>query len=146
MKKIIATGIFMICFSGLFLCEAQSSSKKKTTKKTSAIKQSASHWDGVYKGVLPCADCEGIQTSISLKNMTYKVTTKYLGKSDSIIKYSGKFKRNQQANTIILTNPDNKGWTGTYLVGKNTLTQLDGDGKIITGPLADKFVLSKSNN
>ena len=25
-------------------------------------------WNGVYKGVLPCADCEGIETVITLLN------------------------------------------------------------------------------
>ena len=41
-------------------------------------------WQGIYKGVLPCADCQGIATALTLNNdNTYVLTTKYLGK-DSV--------------------------------------------------------------
>ena len=42
-------------------------------------------WAGVYEGVLPCADCDGIETTLELKkDHTYVATYKYIGKpSDS---------------------------------------------------------------
>ena len=41
-------------------------------------------WDGIYSGILPCADCEGIKTDIQLhKDGTYRMARKYLGMGDS---------------------------------------------------------------
>lgn len=38
-------------------------------------------WAGKYKGVLPCADCEGIEMELELKSdKTYELTEEYLGK------------------------------------------------------------------
>src|SRR5680860_1196807 len=39
-------------------------------------------WKGIYTGVLPSDDCEGIDTSISLnKDQTYLLKLRYLGTS-----------------------------------------------------------------
>jgi len=38
-------------------------------------------WDGVYVGTTPCANCEGIETELSLgKDKTFVLKTKYVGK------------------------------------------------------------------
>ena len=38
-------------------------------------------WAGEYKGVFPCADCEGIKMELELKaDKTYELSEKYLGK------------------------------------------------------------------
>lgn len=45
--------------------------------------QNALDWSGAYKGVTPCADCEGIDTETILdNNLTFVIRTKYLGKED----------------------------------------------------------------
>lgn len=37
-------------------------------------------WDGVYSGVLPCDDCDGIDTRLILrKNQTYQLVIRYVG-------------------------------------------------------------------
>lgn len=37
-------------------------------------------WNGTYRGILPCADCEGIKTEVTLhKDRTYEIARKYLG-------------------------------------------------------------------
>lgn len=99
-------------------------------------------WDGIYKGVTPCADCEGIETSLILsKDNSYVLTTKYLGKSAKANEIKGTFTWNSEGNTITLnaiTNGPNQ-----FFVGENQLTQLDMGGKKITGPLAEKYILRK---
>jgi len=103
------------------------------------------NWDGIYRGVLPCADCEGLQTTITLsRNMNYKVSTKYIGKSDSVHIYAGRFSWNKEGSIVSLSDSGGHGWKGMYLVGEGILTQLDGDGKKIMGELANRFILSKS--
>lgn len=131
----------------------------QTQKKPSSIKpdegmnttdaahtsQNSLDWEGTYRGFLPCADCEAIQTTVSLKkDLTFTVKTKYLGKSDSITQTAGKFSWNDKGNTITLTTAD-KTQVAQYLVGENLLTQLDRQGNKIIGENAARYILSKSN-
>lgn len=45
--------------------------------------QNSLDWQVTYKGITPCADCEGIETEVVLnKDLTYLIKTKYLGKGD----------------------------------------------------------------
>ena len=105
--------------------------------------QNSLDYDGIYRGTLPCADCEGIKTTIYLnRNNTFKSVSDYFGRNVKNEK-SGVYNWNKEGNTVILksdNNPDEK-----YFVGENTLTALDTKGKKIEGPLAKHFVLTKDN-
>jgi uncharacterized lipoprotein NlpE involved in copper resistance len=102
--------------------------------------QNALDWPGTYKGVTSCADCEGIETELILnKDLTFVLKTKYLGKEkENIFEEKGNFTWNASGSFISLN-----GIPYQYKVGENTLTQLDLAGKVITGLLADKYVLKK---
>jgi uncharacterized lipoprotein NlpE involved in copper resistance len=53
--------------------------------------RNALDWPGVYKGVLPCADCEGIETRLSLqRDGDFERTTRYLGKADRVFTARGR--------------------------------------------------------
>ncbi len=106
--------------------------------------QNSLDWDGVYRGELPCADCEGLLTTVYLnKDMSFTRKTTYLGKSDSVFIESGTFTWNAQGNTIALA-PTGKTQSTQYFVGENTLTQLDLEGNKIAGMFANAYILSKS--
>ena len=97
---------------------------------------------GMYKGVLPCADCNGISTTIILsQDLTYQIITIYLGKKQKIQREKGTFTWNKEGNTILFKEIKNA--PNQYFVGENTLIQLDMEGKKITGELANKYVLVK---
>lgn len=121
--------------------------KKEETTTTSEEKMVDTHssensldWNGTYKGTLPCADCEGIETSLLLNlDKTYIVTTTYLGKEGKPSEKSGSFKWNAKGNQITLDGDKNQ----QYVVGENTLTKIDNEGTIIEGTLANQYVLSK---
>ena len=123
-----------------------------TQKQTASIRVNESHnglnsldWDGIYRGMLPCADCEGIQTTVYLnRNLTYTLETRYLGKSDSVFRETGKIIWNASGSQISLASSGNSQAT-RYAVGENTLTQLDRSGNMITGNFAYMYTLSKSN-
>lgn len=104
--------------------------------------QNALDVEGVYKGVLPCADCEGINTEIELKgDSTYTVKTTYLGKGDGkAIEEKGAYTWTD-GSTIELK--DIKDAPRKFFVGENTLKALDMDGNEITGPNADHYILKK---
>jgi len=99
-------------------------------------------WKGTYEGVLPCADCEGIQTQITIdvdKNYTRKVTYLKDGNKDTY-EEQGLFAWNKQGTKIILKSTSENKY---YQVGENYIRALDMNGNIITGALAEKYVLQK---
>ena len=99
-------------------------------------------WAGTYKGVIPCADCQGIEETVTLKqDFTYTLRSTYLGKAVKPLLDSGTFSWNQEGNAVSLKN--GTGGTMMYLVQENKIIQLDTDGKPITGNLANDFILTK---
>ncbi|SNS15560.1 NlpE N-terminal domain-containing protein [Belliella buryatensis] len=99
---------------------------------------------GIYKGVLPCADCEGIETIIELgSGNSYVKKVIYLGKGDQkVIESGGTFTWNDDGNTITLNEEDAP---NMYFVGENVLFHLDLDGNRIEGELASKYRLEKTS-
>ena len=99
-------------------------------------------WEGTYQGVLPCADCEGIETTLALsREGTYDMKTEYLGEEDALFEEEGTFSWNTEGNTITLSNGESG--KRQYFVGENTLTRLDQEGNKIMGPLAENYVLRR---
>lgn len=102
-------------------------------------------WPGIYFGFMPCADCPGIKTTLALnKNNSYIRITMYAGKSDREFVEKGKFEWSDKANTIVLI-PKKGGEQHQYLVGDNQLIQLNMEGNRITGKLADRYVLRRTD-
>jgi heat shock protein HslJ/uncharacterized lipoprotein NlpE involved in copper resistance len=97
-------------------------------------------WPGVYTGIMPCADCAGIQTTITLNSFkTYKLKEEYLGKENAVHEFSGSFSWENNGSVIVLENLNER--PVRYIVGDRLLIQLDMDGKKITGALKDNYVL-----
>lgn len=100
---------------------------------------------GTYKGILPCADCEGLETTICInENNTYNIKTLYQGKGEKVFEQKGAFSWNKAGNTIVLD--DVKNGPNQYFVGENTLTQLTMSGEKVTGNLAAQYILAKQPN
>lgn len=100
-------------------------------------------WDGTYFGTIPCADCEGIETTLTLNSdLTYVLLTNYLGRNDALEeRNSGPFSWDKTGGKIMLENAGSG--PNQYKVGENRLWHLDQNGEIITGDLADHYVLTK---
>ncbi|EOZ98523.1 Lipoprotein [Indibacter alkaliphilus LW1] len=105
--------------------------------------QLALDYEGLYEGVLPCADCEGIETKIEIgPSFSYVKKSVYLGKNnDSIYESTGTYSWNDAGNTITLENEERP---NQYFVGENVLFHLDMDGNRITGQLAENYALRKN--
>lgn len=108
--------------------------------------QNSLDWNGTYSGVLPCADCEGIETELTLNpDNTYKLTTSYLGKQDSGTNtLKGKFEWN--GNFVNLLGIKKGERPITYKVEENRIRQMDMQGKEIKGSLAQNYILTKNGN
>lgn len=97
---------------------------------------------GVYKGILPCADCKGIETELAVNlDKTYVKRITYLGKDDKIYGVKGTYTWNSAGNIITLSGIIDG--PNQYFVGENLLIQLDVSGNRITGNLAEKYILKK---
>lgn len=123
-------------------CQKQGANHKKAIVPDMHNAKNSLDYVGTYKGILPCADCNGLETELVInENSTFCVKTKYEGKGDKVFMQKGNFTWNKNGNTIILT--DVKNAPNRYFVGENRLTQLDLSGKKITGSLADEYILTK---
>lgn len=106
--------------------------------------QNALDWSGTYTGTLPCADCAGIETSITLnQDQTYLITSLYVGESEEPFEEDGQFEWNSAGNTITLDGIEDG--PNQYFVGENFLRQLDLQGERISGELAEQYILMKRN-
>jgi uncharacterized lipoprotein NlpE involved in copper resistance len=98
-------------------------------------------WTGMYKGVIPSASGSGIDVSLKLNiDDTYELTYKYIDKPEKSFTNTGAFKWDDTGEFVTL---DITEAPSHYKVGENKLTQLDMNGKYITGKLADQYILSK---
>lgn len=100
-------------------------------------------WNGTYKGTVPCARCEGIETTLTLKiDLTYKLSTHYFGLNDALEEDDmGTFTWDKTGSIITLEKVSNG--PRHYKVGENRIWQLDMNGHMITGDLADHYILTK---
>lgn len=106
--------------------------------------QTSVDWIGVYRGALPCANCEAIKTKITLSNdLTYVMETQYVGKSDEIFSSVGKFTWDKSGSNITLEVAGENKADHQYKVGENTLFKLDNQGNRITGALQNNYILTK---
>jgi copper homeostasis protein (lipoprotein) len=129
---------------------AQAATSKPQAPTTPAVKppvgdtsRTSLDWPGAYTGVLPCADCEGIETTITLSvDLTYTLRTRDVGKQASAQERKGRFTWDDAGATITLL--DAGAGPSTYQVGERQLTQLDMGGKRITGALAPRYVLQQA--
>jgi heat shock protein HslJ/uncharacterized lipoprotein NlpE involved in copper resistance len=112
---------------------------------TAHSSRNALDWPGTYVGTVPCADCEGIRTTITLRaDGSFERELLYLGKSASPVQESGQFSWNDAGSVVTLDAGDGAGQM--YQVGENQLFHLDQSGGRITGDLADRYVLGRISN
>lgn len=104
-------------------------------------------WAGTYHGIVPCADCPGIDTFIQLDDDgTFQISRIYLEKSDSVYRSEGTFEWSSDGGVITLDIGSDSNMPEQYRVGENRLIQLDLQGKQIEGGLSDLYHLDKFFN
>ncbi|GHT38081.1 copper resistance protein [Bacteroidia bacterium] len=154
MKQILALFFAVAVLSGCSTSPKNSSkhspedsSKQPESEKVQPIDSHTSrtslNYQGVYKGTVPCADCEGIQTVITLGENDFTLETVYLGKDKTVYKESGVYSWNDDGQRITLEGVKNA--PNQYFVGENRLYQLDMEGNWITGKFADNYALIKTD-
>ncbi|MDF2152978.1 copper resistance protein NlpE [Vibrio sp. CAU 1672] len=103
--------------------------------------RNALDWNGTYTGRLPCADCAGINVSLTLnQDGTYLLLQSYIDQESGATTSEGHFQWNE-AGSIVTLREENK--PNQYFVGENILMKLDINGQRITGELATSYHLTK---
>ncbi|WP_228433666.1 copper resistance protein NlpE [Chryseobacterium polytrichastri] len=122
--------------------QTDSMAVQKSTEAVDAAhnSQNSLDWSGTYEAVVPCADCPGIKTSLTLnKDKTFSITEEYIDRN-SKNNDKGTFDWDTTGSVITLNGKSAK---YKYKVGENKLFQLDMDGKEIDGPNKDLYVFHK---
>lgn len=134
--------LLSLMLSGCVQKEQQVKTETSEVPTDSHTSQNSLDWSGSYTGVLPCASCEGIETTLVLNtDGSYALSLIYLVESEpNTLDTQGSFSWNEAGNTIALENEEapNK-----YFVGENYIAKLDSNGERITGDLADMYILKK---
>lgn len=145
------TALFF-CFATLSLTACNQTQKSdqhigtdSSTPETSIVdtvhtSQKSLDWAGSYEATIPCADCEGIKTNITLKkDNTFAITSEYINKNTKI-EDAGKIMWHDNGSVVHLTGKE----TNMKLkVGENRLIGLDQEGHEIDGPNAHLYVYNK---
>ena len=94
MKNIKTLLYYAFIFPVILSCN--NASDNSTGKKDSTVVEKktvdsvAMKMSGLYSGNIPCADCAGILTYLSLDpDMTYRIEETYVGKNDTAFRYTG---------------------------------------------------------
>lgn len=119
----------------------RSSAEPAATGNTAAAAAEKSRdWYGTYEGTVPCADCPGIRSVLTLnENGSFKLEEEYLerkaGNEDQ-----GTYQWDS-GNQVITLNGNTSKYK--YKVGNQMLTQLDLQGNPIDGPNKNAYILRK---
>lgn len=148
--KIRILYVVMAAFIAVTTFTACNSNKKNSNKEDQTTtmadrthnSRNSLDYEGTYAGTMPCADCSGIYTEITLSGDNFKKKTVYQGKEDgqNTFEESGKYAWNNDGSIITLDGDKSE----QYQVGENKLFALDMNGKRITGDLADMYILKKN--
>jgi uncharacterized lipoprotein NlpE involved in copper resistance len=104
--------------------------------------RSSLDWSGTYSCTVPCADCDGISTILSLsEDGTFQKSVEYLGKADMRFTEEGSFEWNGAGSVVYLLSKD--GSKPAYQVAENALYPLDKNGQRLGGEDSSSFVLNK---
>ena len=88
--------------------------------------RNALDWAGAYEGIMPCADCPGIKTRLTLQpDGRYELSTQYLERQVAPQTARGQFSWNAAGSAITL---DAAGHGQQFQVGEGRLLQLNQDG------------------
>ncbi len=99
-------------------------------------------WAGVYEGTSPCADCEGIRTTVELKtDKSFTLSQNRIQENGEDLKFneSGTATWDDNGSLVLETGK----YTIRFKVDQNELTLLDMSGNVADGELENFYVLKK---
>lgn len=125
-KKAIVTAMTVISLFTLMGCNNRAEVDTLSPAQAAELKPMPQSW----RGVLPCADCEGIETSLFLeKDGTWVMNERYLGAREEPSSFASYGTWARTADKLVLT--DSKGEKSYYRAKGDALEMLDREGNPI---------------
>ncbi|MEQ8907968.1 MAG: copper resistance protein NlpE N-terminal domain-containing protein [Vicingaceae bacterium] len=144
---LIAIGLLLSCGTkkgAVNTLEEMKESETVLDKDQAHNSQNSLDWKGTYRGILPCADCIGIQTKLTLNDdSSYQVQSFYLGKSNEINSKKGRYQFTDYGSTIVCR--INNKIVSRYKVEENQLRPIGSHGED-QSEIADRHILRKNQS
>ena len=118
----------LFAFCAVLLCGGCSDEQASSPQTIPAVKlvPAKESCFGTYTGTLPGADCPGIETTLTLsEDSTFHLRLVYIDRETSF--------------------EEENGHRQYYRIEQGSLRHLDGDKNVITGAIADRYVLTKKD-
>ncbi len=101
---------------------------------------------GVFYGYVPCNDCNGIKTTLSLKqNNNYLLVTQPARDSSREFYEKGKYSWNEETHILVLTPRKDEPARQYQIKDEGTIVQMNSDGTPMSDELADSYTLRRSD-
>ncbi len=103
--------------------------------------QTSLDWAGTYVGMLPCSNCEGIDTELRIEDDVYVLKTLRKGVDNAYLEQTGNITWSDDGSMIILGGIEDGPFM--YKVEENRIVQLNTSGNRNTGDKANAYILRK---
>ena len=140
---ILAAALAMVSCGGNAQQKAAPAGPQQTTAAAPDMHTAETSLDyqGTYAGTLPAADCPGIEPRLTLKkDGTFDLHMKYI---DRAAEFDTKGGYSVRGNLQTLP-PENGEEVEYYKIEATRLRRLDADKQPVTGPMAENYVLKKT--
>jgi len=127
-------------------CSVKNATQSQPNVPDEHTAQNALDWAGRYAGHLPCADCEEIETELTLNNDLSYVLIDVVKKNNNTLADTLNGRFSWHGNKVTLEGIPANSRPSAFKVEENRVRQLDMDGKLITGDLAQHYILTKMGN
>lgn len=101
---------------------------------------------GIFYGYLPCNDCAGIKSTLSLKqNNNYLLVTQPAKDSSREYYEKGKYKWDEENHILVLTSRKDSSVRQFLIKDEGTIVQMNSDGTRMSEELEDDYTLQRSD-
>jgi hypothetical protein len=144
-RKKIKSLLGLLCFS-LLLSSHNPARAEMDHSAHAKLGEVSQGFRGVFYGFLPCSDCNGIKTTLSLKqNNNYLIVTQQAKESSREFYEKGKYTWDDETKTVVLTPKKDAPTRKFHIENDSTIIQLNDDGSQVSGDKAEKYTLRRSD-
>lgn len=124
------------------LFQVSCSNGKKENAGNTILQKSSANFSGTFSGLIPCADCPGIEITLTFNPDSSFIESMIYQERSSSFKDSGQWIK--EGKMIEVRYNDKKASLHYFLIkSDSTIAWLDGNKKEIEGPLKDHYILKR---
>lgn len=141
-KLNLLLAVTMIIVTSGCLGHGKKNRQRENNSITGIVNSRNKDYYGIYEGILPCADCSGIKTTLRINSdTTYDLQSEFLGEENRIFEESGVY--NMIGENIIELVTPSSGVKTYYKILDDAVVLSDSMGTFNNGGLAEQYVLKR---